>query len=184
MQIDRKLFLQTMLAGAGFTAAAGTGACRRKSKSSSAPASAPSPNKAEKLLDKVFADCLSTLGVAALFLGDSLGLFKAMAEIGPTDARRLAAATALDQRYALEWLRAVATAGYVEYNPATQLFELPVDYQAVFTNEDSPMFAAGLFQGVVADLWMIPKVAAVFRNGGGIPYGKYPAETFESIDRG
>jgi len=45
------------------------------------------------------------------------------------------------------------------------------------------MFLAGLAEGIVPDILMIPRVMQAFRTGKGIPYGDYPAETFDSIER-
>ncbi|MGH3368778.1 MAG: hypothetical protein ACRDPR_02140, partial [Nocardioidaceae bacterium] len=47
-------------------------------------------------------------------LGDRLGLFRALADLGTTDAPGLAAATGLHERWVLEWLRGMAAAQLVD----------------------------------------------------------------------
>ena len=129
-------------------------------------------------------DATAAWVMGAVYVGDRLGMFKAMAGAGPLDARQLAAKTGFDVRYVAEWLRSMATSGYVDYHPAASTFELPPEHAAALVDEDSPMFLAGFCEGVVPDILMIPKVMQAFRTGKGIPYGDYPAETFDSIERG
>ena len=106
-----------------------------------------------------------------------------MAGAGALSARELAIKTGLNERYILEWLRVMATATYVDYHTGAGTFELSAEQAAVLADEESPVFASGMFEGTVPDLWMVPKVMAGFRSGKGIPYGEYPPETFESIER-
>jgi SAM-dependent methyltransferase len=131
----------------------------------------------------VFGDNIAAVTVGAAFIGDKLGLFRAMAGAGELSAKELAVKAGLSERYVLEWLRVMATARYIDYHPGTGAFELPPEHAAVLADEDSPMFASGLFEGTLPDLWMVPKVMAAFHTGKGIPYGTYPPETFVSIER-
>jgi SAM-dependent methyltransferase len=190
--MSRKTFLRSLL---GATAASSFAGCRPGSQaqapaaqapatSSAAPASAPGPTRTEKLLQRVFDNTISTYVIGAAYVGDRLGLFKAMAGAGPMTGRQLSARTKLDETYTNEWLRAMATSGYVDYHAAQGTFELPAEHVPVLVDEDSPMFVTGLLEGAIPDLIMIPRVLEAFRTGKGIPYDRYPAETFDSIERG
>jgi SAM-dependent methyltransferase len=119
-----------------------------------------------------------------VFIGDRLGLFRAMAGAGPMTVSQLSGKTHLDAKYVGEWLRSMVTTGYLDYRPAQQSFELPAEHLPVLVDEDSPMFLAGLYEGAIPDIQMIPKLMERFRSGKGIPYDRYPIETFESIERG
>ncbi len=176
-RLNRKSFLAW---AAGAAASLYTGACKR-----AAPREArqSASNRAEELANRVFEHNTIAAVVAAAYIGDRLGLFRAMSGAGPLTARQVADKTGLDRRYVLEWLRVMATAKYIEYRPATRAFELPREYTAVFADEDSPYFSGGLFEGTVADVTMSPRVMSAFRSGKGIPYGEYPPDTFESIER-
>lgn len=50
-------------------------------------------------------------------------------------------------------------------------------------DREHPAYMAGLPQAVVADLLMVPRVVEAARAGKGIPYGDYPPEIFDSMDR-
>jgi hypothetical protein len=187
-RISRKTFLFSLIGG---PAAAALVACRKTDSAPAATTGAPNappptsvPNRADKLLERVMGDVTAAWMMGAVYIGDRLGLFKAMNGAGPIDARQLAAKTGFDGRYIAEWLRSMATSGYVDYHPATGAFELPPEHAAVLVDEDSPMFVAGWCEGVVPDILMIPRVMQAFRTGKGISYGDYPAETFDSIERG
>lgn len=193
--ISRKTFLKTLF---GATAASSLAACQSGSATkqpaasppeaaagpaSAPPSPAPAPSRTDALVQRVFGDTTSTYVIGAAYIGDRLGLFKAMAGAGPVTADQLAAKTKLDPKYTAEWLRTMATSGYVDYKPAQSAFELPADHVPVLVDEDSPSFLAGLYEGAVPDILLIPKVIDGFKTGKGIPYDQYPFETFDSIER-
>jgi SAM-dependent methyltransferase len=140
-------------------------------------------NRAEQLAARLIDDSNATYFVAAAYIGDRLGLFKAMAGAGPLTGDQLAAKVGLNKRYVLEWLRTVAAAHYIDYRPESNMFELPTEHIAVFVDEDSPVFSAGLIEATVPDILLLHRVQTAFRTGEGISYGDYPPETFEGIER-
>jgi hypothetical protein len=83
----------------------------------------------------------------------------------------------------LEWLRTMAAAQYLDCRPESNAFEMPAEHISVLVDEDSPTFSMGLVEGTVPDILMVPRVLAAFGTGKGIPYGDYPAETFDAIER-
>ncbi|MBI5086952.1 MAG: class I SAM-dependent methyltransferase, partial [Acidobacteria bacterium] len=171
-------------AAAAFAALHSAGCKRHPQDQASAPSSStPPPGKAEQLVERVYQHNTGAAMVGAAYIGDKLGLFKSMAGAGPLTADQLAARTGFAPRYVLEWLRAMASSGYVEYQAAAAAFLLPPEHASVLVDEKSPVFAGGVSQGTVADIMMTTRVMAAFRTGKGIPYGDYPPDTFESIER-
>ena len=83
---------------------------------------------------------------AMIFVGDQLGLFKAMAGAGPLSADALAAKTGLHPRWLLEWMRLHA-AGRVLYYRGDDRFELPAEAHDVLVDSDNAGFAASSFLG-------------------------------------
>ena len=61
---------------------------------------------------------------ATVVAGDKLGLYRALAERGPSTSEELAGATGCDERYLREWLAAQAASGYAHFDPATDRFHL------------------------------------------------------------
>ena len=68
-------------------------------------------------------------------IGDRLGLFKDLAANGPATSAELAARTAIDERYAREWLGGMAASGYLEYDPAAGTFTLPPEHAPALADE-------------------------------------------------
>ena len=75
----------------------------------------------EEKLHAFLGKMVTEMGAAAvgplILIGDRLGLYKALAEYGPTGSRQLADATGTSERYIREWLAAQAASGYIEYHP-------------------------------------------------------------------
>ena len=68
---------------------------------------------AAALAERLFQDVTGALELFTVYLGDRLGLYRAMAGRGPMTAAGLAAATGLQERWLLEWLRGQAAAGLI-----------------------------------------------------------------------
>ena len=77
----------------------------------------------EAFVGKVLGDTSATMATAFAIIGDRLGLFKDLAAHGPATSAELAARTGINERYAREWLGGMATAGYLEYEPAAGRFD-------------------------------------------------------------
>ena len=67
----------------------------------------------DEFVERVFAALLGTQEVQAIYLGDRLGWYRALADGGPMTSVELAAATGTHERYAREWLEHQAVCGYV-----------------------------------------------------------------------
>src|SRR5260370_38221450 len=75
--------------------------------------------KLEDFIGKALGEWGATLGVLLAFVGDKLGLFKAMAGVGPLTPEELARKTGTHPRIIKEWLAAEAAGGYVTYDAKT-----------------------------------------------------------------
>jgi 2-polyprenyl-3-methyl-5-hydroxy-6-metoxy-1,4-benzoquinol methylase len=120
---------------------------------------------------------------ALCFIGDRVGLFKAMAGAGPLTVDQLAAKSELSARYVREWLGAMAAAHYVEYDSKADSYLLTPEYAAALADEDSPFFIGSYFQMAQAAVSVAPKVAEAFRNGKGVTQAEYPQSFFEAAER-
>ena len=140
--------------------------------------------KVEKFLEKLVNDTGTALRGALCYIGDKLRIFKAMATTGPVTVEELAAHTGLSARYLREWLGAMVTAEYVEYNPETGRYFLPPEHAAPLADESFPYFVGGFLEMIVPSVSVAPRVADAFKTGKGVDQTTYPAEMFESIERG
>ena len=79
--------------------------------------------KTEAFLGKVLSDTSGMTTTILASIGDRLGLFKQLAN-GPATSTELANRAEINERYAREWLGAMASAGYVVYDPASRTFHV------------------------------------------------------------
>lgn len=139
--------------------------------------------KIEELAFRVIGDMGGAFTMALGYIGDRLGLFRAMAGAGPLTSTELAAKTKLNERYVREWLRAMVAAEYVEYDTASSKYVMTDEQAFVLANEDSPMFVGGAFHFTTPSILNVKRVMEAFRNGGGIPYSEIGEEIPEAIER-
>lgn len=119
-----------------------------------------------------------------IYIGDRVGLFKALAGAGPLSIVETAGKTGLQERYVREWLSAMTAAGIVTYDANTERFTLPEEHAAVLADENSPSFLGGFFQMAPTLLRVAPNVAEAFVKGGGVPFSDYGEDMIAGIDRG
>src|SRR3712207_4316251 len=83
-----------------------------------------------------FTDLAACYGGVMASLGDRLGLYRAMAGAGPLTSAELAERAGCAERYVREWLGSQVAGAYVEYDPATETYELPPEHAAVLADPD------------------------------------------------
>jgi Methyltransferase domain len=120
---------------------------------------------------------------ALLVLGDELGIYTALAEVGLATSKQLAKKTKLHDRQLREWLNAQAASGYVSYDAAKDAFFLTPEQVAVFADPNSPAAMTGGFYAISASYHDVPLVAESFRNGAGLPWGKHHNCLFCGVER-
>lgn len=104
-------------------------------------------------------------------IGYAVGLFEA-SRAGPATSEELAQRAGLKERYVREWLGAMATSGIYRYEAKSDRYELPDEHASMLTG-DSAQNVAPMSRMLVHFGSHLPKLAACFRAGGGIPYSAY-----------
>jgi 2-polyprenyl-3-methyl-5-hydroxy-6-metoxy-1,4-benzoquinol methylase len=139
--------------------------------------------KVEQFLGRVLEDIGAATRGAMSYIGDKLGIFRAMAASGPVTVEELARKTELDARYLREWLGAMTTADYVKYDPIGRTYLLPAEHALPLADENFPFFIGGFMQLIIPVITMAPKVAEHFKSGKGVTQAEYPTETWEGMER-
>jgi SAM-dependent methyltransferase len=139
--------------------------------------------KLNEFVEKVGNEWGASMGALLTFVGDRLGLFKAMAGAGPLTSEELAKKTATHPRMIREWLAAQAAGGFVTYNPTAGTYTLPEEQAFALTDENSPAYIAGFYQ-VLAGLFLDQeKIIDAFRTGKGLGWGDHHHYLFEGTER-
>jgi len=116
-------------------------------------------------------------------IGDRLGLFKSLVREGPATSVELAERMRVNERYTREWLRAMASAGYLEYEPSSHRFTLPAEHVPVLADEGGESFFACVQEEMVGFAGPINQLMEAFRNGGGLSMESYDPSTWEGQAR-
>ena len=141
------------------------------------------PDKVMAFVGRAIEEVGATLNAGLVVLGDRLGYYRAMAELGPVDAAALAAATSTAQPYAREWLNGQAAGGFVDYDPATKTYTLPIEHAIALTDESSPAFLPGFFQLALGILHDTDAVVEAARHGGGVGWHQHCSDVFLGVER-
>ena len=133
--------------------------------------------KLKKLLEKMTDDIAATMSSGLVYIGQKLGLYKAMANAGPLSSEEIAARTNTVERYIREWLVNQTACGYVEYDPASNKYFLPPEQALLLCDENHGFFVSG-FYSAKAVMQAVNRVADSFRNGGGVPWNEQDPDLF------
>jgi SAM-dependent methyltransferase len=139
--------------------------------------------KADAFIGRVLTDTSGMTTTVLAAIGDRLGLWKDLAANGPATSAQLAARAGVDERYAREWLGGMASAGYLEYDPATTRFTLPPEHAPALADEGGPAFFGGAHQEILGMVKPIDRVIDAFRHGGGVPQSAYDNDMWEGLER-
>ncbi|MBW2243868.1 MAG: methyltransferase domain-containing protein [Deltaproteobacteria bacterium] len=119
---------------------------------------------------------------ALVYLGDELGLYRGLAEHGPTDSEGLAAKLGLSERWVREWLHNQAAARLVEHEDGR--FSLTPEAVAVLADENHPAFGAGMFTQLPIQLAVAERLRESFKTGQGLPYDAFGPDGARGVERG
>ncbi len=140
-------------------------------------------DQTRELARQVGVDFGATLTVALAYIGDRLGIFRAIAENGAMTSAELAHRTGLNERYLREWASTMTAAGYIDYNPSDRKFALNQAQRTVLLDEWSPLHMTGAFQYAITCIRQLSPLTEAFRHGGGVPFADFGPEIAESIRR-
>lgn len=132
--------------------------------------------------ERVFGDMAGAMTSGLGFVGVKTGLFRAMAGKGPLTLKQVVAVTKLQSRYVEEWLKGMVCAGYLEYEPTAETYDLPEEHAFLLASEGTDHFMGGLFCMAPVLLRVAPRVAVAFEKGSGVPFEDYGSDCVEALD--
>jgi SAM-dependent methyltransferase len=135
---------------------------------------------AEGLFEKI----IGAMEVASVYLGDRLGLYRAMADGGSATSAELAERTGTHERYVREWLEQQAVMGILEVeggeeDGSARRYMLPEGHAEVLLDQDSLSYLAPVARFTMGLVRPLPALVGAFRTGDGLPYAHYGADARE-----
>lgn len=139
----------------------------------------------DALVERLFAASLGMAEVLTVYLGDTLGLYRALEGADPMTASELANETGIFERYAREWLEQQAAAGILAVDDLSaeadeRRYLLPPGHVEPLLDPDSPYSIAPLCKSFVAVSGAIPDLVAAFPSGGLVPWSAYGRDMVEA----
>ena len=139
--------------------------------------------KLHELIGTAVTELSAAESTPLIYLGDKLGLYRAMAGTGPLTSQELADRTGTHERYVREWLNNQAAGGIVEYHGADGTYELSDEAAQLWAEETSPAFLAGWVE-LIASIWAdADRLAEAFRSGDGIAWGDHDERLYRGVQR-
>ncbi|HYT78934.1 MAG TPA: class I SAM-dependent methyltransferase [Actinomycetota bacterium] len=125
------------------------------------------------LAQRLFRSAIATLDLYAVYLGDRLGLYRALAEGGLATSGELARRTGANERYVREWLEHQAVSGVLTVDDAatdalSRRYSLPSEHIEVLVDQDSLNYEAHKGIDIVRGARRLPELVEAFRTGSGV----------------
>ena len=142
-------------------------------------------SRTEAFADRLFGAALGMIDIMAVYLGDRLGLYKALADGGPATAPELAKRAGIHPRYAREWLEQQAVSEVLEVDDAAKpddgrRYTLPAAHAEALIDPESPFSMAPLARAFASIGVVLPKVMDAYRSGGGVAWSDFGADGIEA----
>jgi 2-polyprenyl-3-methyl-5-hydroxy-6-metoxy-1,4-benzoquinol methylase len=131
----------------------------------------------DALVGRMFESVLGTMDLFNVYLGDRLGMYRALKDLGSCNSSELSARTGVAERYAREWLEQQAVSGIIETDGAAdaqaRTFSLPAGHDEVLLDQSSLNYLAfaGRFAACLGQA--TPKLVRAFQTGGGVSWGEF-----------
>lgn len=132
----------------------------------------------DAMAERLLASCLGMFDIFGAYLGDRLGLYRALADGGPATSAELAKRAGCNERYVREWLEQQAVGGVLDVaepsdDASARRYALPPEHAEVLLDRDSLNFMAPIVRLIVGATSPRERILDVYRNGGGVRYGDY-----------
>jgi len=143
---------------------------------------APTATSTDAFVERLFGAVLATMDLHAVYLGDRLGYYRALAD-GPLTSAQLAAYSGTAERYAREWLEQQAVTGILVTDPAEdglrRRYTLPAAYVAALTDGLDLSHVAPIAKAVIGFVKQTDRLVDAFRTGGGVSWAEHGADARE-----
>jgi SAM-dependent methyltransferase len=150
----------------------------------SAPLDADGEAARDALAGRLFESAAGAFDLAAVYMGDRLGLYRALDASGAQSSSELAARTGLQERYVREWLEQQAVTGILsadgEPDEARRRYSLPDGHREVLLDELSLVYATPTVRAVAVAVRMLPQIMGAFEHGGGVSWADYGPDLREA----
>jgi len=130
-------------------------------------------SKLEELMGQLVGHMTGSALCFGIWLGDELGLYRTLVELGPTSADDLATASGCHPRLVREWLDGQAAGGLLAWDEAGDQYSISPEAAMALADDESPAFVARAMNAIGSVFIDMPKVAEAFRGNGALSWGAH-----------
>ncbi len=121
--------------------------------------------KLQEFSGKVSRTLMGGLNSALTYIGDHLGLYTSLRDLGAATSQELADKTSLSERWVREWLYQQACVRHIDYDESSETFSLSPEAAIVLAESEHPAYLGGMLQSVVSMYETIGDLPECFRTG-------------------
>ena len=134
----------------------------------------PDVDRTDVLRERLFGNAAGALELYTVYLGERLGLYRALAESGAATSSQLAARTGTTERYVREWLEHHAASDLLVVDdpraePLARRYWLPPEHIPVLADRDDVRYEAHTGVDIVRAGRRLPQLVEAFRVGNAPP---------------
>jgi 2-polyprenyl-3-methyl-5-hydroxy-6-metoxy-1,4-benzoquinol methylase len=118
----------------------------------------------------------------SIWLGDELGLYRALAGTGRRSADSLAQESGCHPRLIREWLDGQAASGLVSYDAGSDTYELGPEAAMALADDASPVFVARAMNALGSMYLDAQKTAKAFQGDGALSWGEHHPCLFKGTE--
>jgi SAM-dependent methyltransferase len=138
----------------------------------------------DAFIERFLQSAAGTFSMFSIYIGDRLGLYRALAEGGSATSAELAERTGTHERYIREWLEQQTVAGILEvenesHGTASRRFSIPAGHVEPLIDCGSLNYMVPMAQLLVGAVRPLPAVLDAYRNGGGVSFDEYGSDLRE-----
>ncbi len=131
-------------------------------------------DRTDALVQRLRADTMGALELFSVYLGERLGLYRALAGGELLTSTELAERTGIAERYAREWLEHHATSGLLEVDdaaadPRSRRYLLPPEHARVLAHLDDLAYEAHRGVDIARTARALPDIVDAYRSGDAPP---------------
>ena len=108
-----------------------------------------------------------------MWLGDELGLYRAVTELGTGTADEIADSTGCNRRLVREWLDGQVAGGLLLWDADDDRYGITPEAAMALADDNSPVFVARAMNAIGSVFIDIPKITDAFRGDGGLSWGDH-----------
>ncbi len=138
--------------------------------------------KLEEFMGQMVGHMTGATTCYAIWLGDELGLYSALATDGARSADEVADETGCNPRLVREWLDGQAAAGLVGYDIEADRYSLSAEAAMALADESSPVFTARAMNALGSMFMDVQKVKQAFTGDGGLSWGDHHPCLFKGTE--